>query len=304
MASIISSTLLSATSILSPTPPIDRHSPLLQPKSGAPLYDDPTLIPAKYRIDPEKTDWLDKQSPIPPRGARLVRSPPSTLLDAPTRAAMNMPNAFTAPGQARAMRGYEDTTMEYAPLASSANSSHSEITPLIAPSPQRAGSKSFISPRAGLPSQPSFLGRTTSRPSSAGSNGNILRRFIERASTPSQQSSRPTFPPPSLSTYSPLPFAPLTFRSKVGLFISQAFSVMLSTVFLAGVVGWALTIEAKQKLPQWIWPTKRKVFPWDDDKYWRKEGRKVSKEPRDYAHQVGLEIEDQVVETEDGYYLK
>lgn len=65
-----------------------------------------------------------------------------------------------------------------------------------------------------------------------------------------------------------------------------------------------MTIEIKQKLPQWIWPTKGRTFPWDDDRYWRKEGKKVSKDPRDYARQVGMEIEEQVVETEDGYYLK
>jgi hypothetical protein len=53
-----------------------------------------------------------------------------------------------------------------------------------------------------------------------------------------------------------------------------------------------------------VWPGKGKSFPWDDDKYWKKEGRKVSKDPRDYARQVGMDIEHQVVETEDGYLLK
>lgn len=191
---------------------------------------------------------------------------------------------------------------EFDPLIP-AHSSRPESTPLLSPSPKRAG-PSFLSPRSPVPSQPTFLGRATSRPSSAGSNGSILRRIIDRASTPSQQSTRPTFPPPSLSTYSPLPFAPLSLRAKLGLLFSQTVSVLLSTVFLAGVVGWALTIEIKQKLPQWIWPTKGRTFPWDDDRYWRKEGKKVSKDPRDYARQVGMEIEEQVVETEDGYYLK
>lgn len=293
--------LLSTTTLLtSTTPSIDYNSPLLKPKSGAPLYNDPSLIPAKYRIDPEKADLIQDLTSTP-KAIRLVRSPPSTLLDAPTRAAMNLPNEHTALGQARAMRGYEETS-EFDPLASSPHSAGSEYTPLIAPSPQRAGSRSLLSPPNHH--QPSFLGRATSRPSSAGSNGNILRRFIQRATTPSQELTRPTFPPPTLTTYSPLPFAPLTFSAKVALFFSQAASIAVSTVALAIVVSWALFIEVKQKLPQWIWPTKKRIFPWDNDAYWRKEGRKVSKEPRDYARQVGLDIEDQVVETEDGYYLK
>jgi lysosomal acid lipase/cholesteryl ester hydrolase len=288
--------------LTSNTPPIDYRSPLLKPKSGAPLYNDPSLIPEKYRVDSEKADLCQDPSSTA-KAIRLVRSPPSTLLDASTRAAMNLPNEQTALAQARAMRGYHDTS-EFDPLASSPpNSSGSEYTPLIAPSPQRAGSKSFLSP-PGHSSSSSALGRKTRRPSSAGSNGNILRRFIQRATTPSQELARPTFPPPTLTTYHPLPFAPLTFNAKVALFFSQAASVAVSTVALAIVVGWALFIEVKQKLPQWIWPTKKKVFPWDNDAYWRKEGRKVSKEPRDYARQVGLDIEDQVVETEDGYYLK
>jgi hypothetical protein len=78
----------------------------------------------------------------------------------------------------------------------------------------------------------------------------------------------------------------------------------LSTFFLVFVVGWAVGSEMKRVLPRWLRPGEIKKFPWDDDRYWRKEGRKISKEPRDYARQVGMDIENQTIETEDGYFLR
>ena len=65
-----------------------------------------------------------------------------------------------------------------------------------------------------------------------------------------------------------------------------------------------MSAELVKALPKWMRPIKAKTFPWDDDSYWRKEGRKVSKDPRDYARQVGMDIEHQTVETEDGYLLR
>jgi lysosomal acid lipase/cholesteryl ester hydrolase len=162
-----------------------------------------------------------------------------------------------------------------------------ETQPLLAPTAIRPG-----------------ISRTSSTGSNASGRGILRRIFIDRASSPSQHLSRPTFPPPSASTYSPLPPAPLTLFSKINLFINQAISVILSTYFLVFVVGWAVTAELVKALPKWLRPVKAKQFPWDNDTYWRKEGKKVSKNPRDYAKQVGMDIEDQTVETEDGYLLK
>lgn len=62
--------------------------------------------------------------------------------------------------------------------------------------------------------------------------------------------------------------------------------------------------ELSRVLPRWLSSGETKKFPWDDERYWKKEGRKISKEPRDYARQVGMDIENQTVETEDGYYLR
>lgn len=67
---------------------------------------------------------------------------------------------------------------------------------------------------------------------------------------------------------------------------------------------WAVAAELAKWLPKWIWPDRSRKFPWDDEEYWKKEGRTVSKDPAFYAKQVGMDIEHQTVETDDGYYLK
>jgi hypothetical protein len=214
---------------------------------------------------------------------------------------------MTAPGQARAVRGGEAKTPEYEIDVEeygrgSANGNgvrmggewgggnrgrSEEAVPLLAPTPIRPG-----------------LSRSSSAASTTSNRGILRRIFIDRATTPSQHLTRPTFPPPSLSTYAPQPPSPLSLTAKINLFINQAISIVLSTFFLAFVVSWAMSVEIARALPRWIWPGPGKKFPWDDEKYWRKEGRKISKEPRDYALQVGMDIENQVVETDDGYFLR
>lgn len=57
-------------------------------------------------------------------------------------------------------------------------------------------------------------------------------------------------------------------------------------------------------MPKWVRKWKIRKFPWDDDCYWRTEGRKISKDPRNNARQVGMDIEHQTVETDDCHYLK
>ncbi|ORY23266.1 putative lipid particle protein [Naematelia encephala] len=305
-ASSMSSTLLSPiTSFVSPSTSSSNPAKLLEPSPGAPLSADPSLIPSKYlsEISEEPTSPgsssrrgltssvnLRPGAQHPINGVSLVRSPPSQLLDAPARAAMSMPNGITAPAQARAVRGGEVKTPEY----EIDNDDHlllhpksAETAPLLSPSPVRPGI------------------RRSSSATASSSSRNVLRRiFIDRATTPTQHLLRPTFPPPSLSTYSPLPVSPLSIVSKINLFINQTISILLSTVFLAFVVGWALSAELARGLPKWVWPDRPKRFPWDDDRYWRKEGKKISKDPTDYARQIGMDIQHQTVETQDGYFLK
>lgn len=265
----------------------------------------------------------------------LNRAPPSQLMDAPARAAMSMPNGMTSHGQARAVRGGEARTPDYDvdddgqatphsnakgtgkgnagidgaaaaghPLSSS-SSRQGENTPLISPTPRRANGNFLGIDFSGSGSGPGGSRSSSRSPTPRPGSRNLLQRiFIDRATTPSQHLTRPTFPPPSLSTYSPFPPSPLTPLEKLNLFINQLISVVLSTFFLTFVVAWAIGADLAKALPKWVWPEKPRRFPWDDDKYWRKEGRKVSKEPRDYARQVGMDIENQVVETEDGYFLR
>jgi lysosomal acid lipase/cholesteryl ester hydrolase len=331
MKSSLSSTLISATTSFLPTSPT-RPKSSLAPLPGAPLSDDPSLIPAKYVSEKRDEDegassipgitFSASQSranassvnPHPTRpGVATVRAPPSQLLDAPARAAMNMPNAATSHGQARAVRGGEAKTPEYEIEEDgigglSLSGSMYGVTNAAAGAGAGAGMEStpLLSPMPRYPGQAG--GASSSRPSSAQSNSSgrgILRRiFIDRATTPSQHLTRPTFPPPSLSTYQPQPPSPLTFLAKVNLFIDQTISVLLSTFFLSFVVAWALSAELAKGLPKWVWPDRPRKFPWDDEKYWRKEGKAVSKDPKDYARQVGMDIEDQTVETEDGYFLR
>jgi lysosomal acid lipase/cholesteryl ester hydrolase len=192
---------------------------------------------------------------------------------------------MTASGQARAVRG-EAKTPEYEIDEEGLVPNDWDRVPLLSPNPERP-----------------TLSRTSSNGSTS-SRGVLRRIFIDRPTTPSQHLSRPTFPPPSSSTYSPLPPSSLSLLDMVNLFINQTISILLSTVFLAFVVTWAISMELIKGLPKWIRGNKAKVFPWDNDRYWRKEGRKISKDPKDYAQQVGMDIEHQRVETEDGYYLK
>lgn len=142
---------------------------------------------------------------------------------------------------------------------------------------------------------------------SGGATGrsSLLRRvFIDRSASPTQHLLRPTFPPPSLSTYTPRSPKPLTTLERVKLFIWQSFSLVISTVFLSGVVAWAVSTDLKQQIPRLLkGKKKKKTFPWDDEKYWRK-NEKVSKDPRDYALAVGMDMENQTIETEDGFYLR
>ncbi len=321
MRTSLSSTLLSPTTSLISPPSPKRPKSSLATQSGAPLSNDANLIPAKYLSEKRDEDTgfppvssppggsigltsshnlhhtrsgpPERTSTVPATNINLVRSPPSQLLDAPARAALNMPNAITVNGQARAVRGGEAKTPDHevdyddSPLFDSRERGE-ERTPLLVPTPQY-----FARPG---------LSRSSSNESSSSNRGILRRIFIDRASTPTQHLTRPAFPPPSLSTYSPHPPSPLTLSSKINLFINQSISAALSTVFLAFVVSWALTAEIARGLPKWVWPGKPQRFPWDDEKYW-KEG-KVSKDPSDYARQVGMEIEHHRVETDDGYFLK
>jgi lysosomal acid lipase/cholesteryl ester hydrolase len=156
----ISTFLLDATAaIVSPTNTKAPRSALV-PINGAPLASDASLVPQKYleKADTPAGPRDSHSSPVsstasavnlhpgihnPHLKLNLVRSPPSQLLDAPARAALNMPNAATASGQARAVRGGEAKTPEYDIEAedglSGGRRGREEHVPLLAPTAVRPG---------------------------------------------------------------------------------------------------------------------------------------------------------------------
>lgn len=145
----------------------------------------------------------------------------------------------------------------------------------------------------------------SSRAPSPDPGRSLLRRvFIDRSASPTQHLLRPTFPPPSLSTYAPRSPKPMTFLAKCQLFLSQFISLVISTIFLSGVVLWAVATDLRHQIPRMLrGKRKKRTFPWDDEQYWRT-NEKVSKDPRDYARAIGMDMENQQIETEDGYYLR
>ena len=217
-------------------------------------------------------------------------------MDATARAAVNMPNLATNPSPARAVRGGEAKTPE--------DEIHGEEALDGYTRGDRTGGqrRTLYAPR---PIPPSRSHTSTAASTSLTTHGVSQRMFLDPADTPSQQLTRPAFQtPPSSSTYALQTPSPLSLSTTTSLFINQAISVLLSTVPLTFVVIRAIAAETAGAISEWIRPIESKRFSWDDDQYWRKEGKMVSKDPRDYARQVGMDIEHQTVETEDGYHLR
>lgn len=190
----------------------------------------------------------------------------------------------------------DDMSKDTVPLLTTQSPNAVAATPLLSPTPRRVG-------LAAVPNSVP-ISRSSSAASTSSNRGILRRIFIDRVGTPSQHLLRPTFPPPNLTTYSPVPHTRMTATDHVKLAYRQLFSFIISTVFLGGVVCWALAVEAVSMVPKLLWRERTKQYPWDDDKYWRKQGHKISKEPADYARQIGMDIEHQTVETEDGFFLK
>ncbi len=223
------------------------------------------------------------------------------------RTLTDMPNAATAHKQALAVRkGNAAQTPDYevhVDYMSSKEADGDSASGLLGANPAANGG--FVGFRDYGGSSSAAHSRSPSPSFNApGGKSSLLRRIlIERSASPNQHLTRPTFPPPSLSTYAPQPPRPLSLASKSQLFIKQTVSLVVSTTFLLGVVVWAVSADSLRKAKQWLKGRPQpKTFPWDDTKYWKKE--KVTKEPQDYARAIGMDIENQTVETEDGYFLR
>lgn len=93
-----------------------------------------------------------------------------------------------------------------------------------------------------------------------------------------------------------------TLYSRIRLFFLQLYTNALSTVFLLGIVIWALSsrsLSALLNIRNWGSAYER---DWDKPDKWKDE--KLTKDLKYYAESCGYKIIDQTIETEDGYYLK
>ena len=110
---------------------------------------------------------------------------------------------------------------------------------------------------------------------------------------------------PSTARSGPL-LAP-TILSRVRLFWLQLFANAASAAFLILIVVWALGARGLGAGIKWLRGVKRdgRRREWEDDENRRKyEGEKVVKDIRYYARNCGFDVEEQEVETKDGYLLK
>ncbi|GHJ88378.1 hypothetical protein NliqN6_4780 [Naganishia liquefaciens] len=242
------------------------------------------------------------------------------------RAAMGLPNAHTFHQQARAHRGVESVmTPDFQVFSGRARAEASgkfgkrdDGVPYVrveesidyfagttALDMAFASAKRSLLGEAAVTDDGSASRASSRQPSPDPSGRSLLRRvLIDRSASPTQHLLRPTFPPPSLSTYAPRSPKPMTLLAKCQLFVSQSISLVVSTIFLSGVVLWAVATDLRLQIPRMLrGQRKKRTFPWDDEQYWRT-NEKVSKDPRDYARAVGMDMENQQIETEDGYFLR
>lgn len=107
---------------------------------------------------------------------------------------------------------------------------------------------------------------------------------------------------PSTARSGPL-LAP-TFQSRIRLFFLQLFANAASAAFLILIVVWALSSRGSAELRRRLQgkTTERVQREWDDKKKYDSE--KVVKDIKYYAKNCGFDVEEQTVETKDGYLLK
>jgi lysosomal acid lipase/cholesteryl ester hydrolase len=102
--------------------------------------------------------------------------------------------------------------------------------------------------------------------------------------------------------HQPLSFKP-SFLSFSRLFLNQAISFAVSSFFLCIVVTWACLVSIRNSLLRTLRPpiSQTKKYDWDK----RPEApEKVTKGVAYYARAIGLDIRDETIETEDGFYLR
>ncbi|KAG9017389.1 hypothetical protein FRB93_007503 [Tulasnella sp. JGI-2019a] len=109
---------------------------------------------------------------------------------------------------------------------------------------------------------------------------------------------RCAFPP---SSHRRWPASPWTFWSRVRFSTAQFFAALVSGCCLCAVVSWACLKEVKLAFERMLNPQRRSVYKWD---VLRPTKEKHTKDPGYYAREVGLDITDDIAETDDGYLLR
>lgn len=93
-----------------------------------------------------------------------------------------------------------------------------------------------------------------------------------------------------------------TLLNRTSLFFNQTICNAFSSVLLLLVVFWAVFIELASSVPSCLCRGDSSRYPWDDPKRWKHE--KNIKDVRYYAKEVGLDVSEEVVETDDGFFLR
>ncbi|KAG8889078.1 Mannose-6-phosphate isomerase [Tulasnella sp. 332] len=109
---------------------------------------------------------------------------------------------------------------------------------------------------------------------------------------------RRAFPPPLHRRWISCPW---TFWSRAKFSATQAFAALVSSACLCVVVSWAFVRELRLSIRGWINPKKRPAYEWDVP---RKTKERYTKDLGYYAREVGLDIIDEVAETDDGFLLR
>lgn len=91
-----------------------------------------------------------------------------------------------------------------------------------------------------------------------------------------------------------------SIRNRISLWFTQSFSFIVSSFFLGLVVGWALLASFPTLIRDYR--KDKEVFEWDNHEKYKNE--KNTQDVRYYAREVGFDIVDEEVETEDGFLLR
>jgi hypothetical protein len=78
--------------------------------------------------------------------------------------------------------------------------------------------------------------------------------------------------------------------------------LVISSTFLVVVVAWAILLSLPRTVIGYFRGRKEETYAWDDPDKWHHE--QPTTDPRYYAQQVGLDIVESTIQTEDGFLIR